>query len=423
MHPPARASEVSFFQVLRNRQFLALWLAQLISSFGDWLALVALFSLVTFRWNASPDQVGGMLLAFVAPVALFGPLAGVFVDRWNLKRTMIASDLLRAALAATLVFATGLVQIYVLLFLLSTVSIFFVPAQGAMIPLLMRKDELLVANALNSQTIHLTKVVGPAAAGVVVAWAGERACFLLDAASFLASAALLVNIQAARTPVAAEGLRTVFAHLREGLEFLWRYRALRFVIVAMVVAIFAIGAFDALVAVYVRDIIGADSKIFGALISVVGVGTILGSLAVGRFAQRWPRVLAVVTGISGLGLGIGLLALAGKSWPAVGASLWIGITVAFVLVPSQTLTQEETPGTLLGRVGSTSISLITISQLVAIAIAGTLAEWFGIRNLYYGVSLFLMLVGVTGFIYLRTTRLLQSPVITPVSAGEQPEDV
>jgi MFS family permease len=414
-------ARIGFAQVLRNPQFLALWLAQLISSFGDWLALVALFSLVTFRWNAPADHVSGLMLSYVVPFAFLGPLAGVFVDRWNLKRTMIASDLLRAVLAAAMAFASELWQIYALIFLLSAVSTFFIPAQSALIPLLVRKQELLPANALNSQTIHLTKVLGPAAAGVVVAWAGERACFLLDAVSFTASAALLTTLTASRVPAAAaEGLRAILAHLREGLEFLWRHRALRFVVTSMVACIFAIGAFDALVAVYVRDIIGAGPEIFGALISIVGVGTILGSYAVGRYAQQWPRVLIVVAGIAGLGAGVAMLALAGKSWPAVGASLWLGITVALVMVPAQTLTQEVTPSALLGRVSSTSISLVTVSQLVAIGIAGKLAAWFGIRNLYFGIAALLVLIGAIGFAYARAARLdrVALPQAPPADEGE-----
>lgn len=407
------APRITFGHILRNRQFLAVWLAQLISSFGDWLALVALFSMVTFRWNAPADHVSGLLLSFVLPFAFLGPLAGVFVDRWDLKRTMITSDLLRGVLAASLAFANELWQVYALIFLLSVVSTFFLPAQGAILPLLVRKEELLVANALNSQTIHLTKVVGPAAAGLVVAWTGERACLLLDAFSFVVSAALLARVTATRVPAqASHGIRSVLEHLGEGFRFLWRHHVLRLVVMAMIASIFAIGAFDALIAVYVRDIIGAGSGMFGALISVVGVGAILGSMVVGRYAQRWPRVMLVVSGIFGLGVGIGLLAFAGKSWPALGASLWLGLTVAAVMVPAQTLTQEETPPALLGRVSSTALSLVTVSQLLAIAIAGRLAEWFGIRNLYYGVAVALMLIGATTFVYVRATGLAR------VSAGQ-----
>lgn len=405
-----RDTSVTFAELLRNRQFLAVWLAQLVSSIGDWLALVALFSLVAFRWNASAEHVSGLLISFVIPFALLGPIAGVFVDRWDLKRTMIASDLLRAVLAAALMLATELWQLYALAFLLSTVSCFFAPAQGALMPLLVRKEELLVANALQSQTSNLNKVLGPAVAGMLVGWFGESACFLLDAGSFVASAALLMAIRAARAPGNTDtGVRASLSQLREGLDFLRGHRAIRFVVAIMIASILAVGVFDALVAVYVRDIIGARSQVFGALVSVVGAGTIAGSLTVGRFAQHWPRIRLIVAGIFVLGLGVGALALSGNSWPALGACLFLGVGVACVLVPAQTFTQEETPAQLLGRVSGTSMALITISQLLAFLTAGRLAGWMSIRNLYFVVSIALMVTGVMGYAYARANHFGEPP--------------
>src|SRR5574342_747220 len=94
---------VTYRQVLKNRRFFAVWLAQFVSSFGDWLALLALMSLAAFRKQGSAQEVSFLLIAFVTPVAVVGPVAGVFVDRWNLKATMIGSDLLRAVLALLLI--------------------------------------------------------------------------------------------------------------------------------------------------------------------------------------------------------------------------------------------------------------------------------------------------------------------------------
>lgn len=389
---------VTFTAVLRNRQFLALWLAQLVSSFGDWLALMAVFSLVTFRWNGTPQEIAGIFLAFAAPFALFGPLAGVFVDRFDLKRTMVASDLLRALLAAALVFAGGVGQVYLLLLGLSAVSTFFLPAQGAMIPLLVRKEELLVANALNAQTIHLNKIVGPAVAGLLVAHAGAGTCFALDALSFVASAALLARLRASRRPLEARGgAGAVLRDLRAGLRFVLDHAALRFALGASVAAIFAIGMFDALIAVYVRDVLGSGSQLFGGLVSSIGVGTIVGAAVIGRYGQAWSRVALIALGILGLGLGVALLALATRSPAAVGASLFLGVSVSAVFIPGQTLIQEETPPALLGRVSSTGIALVTVSQLIGVALAGRVAELTGIRALYYGVAAILMLTGLLGF--------------------------
>src|SRR5215471_9714241 len=127
---------VSYRQVLKNERFFALWLAQFVSSFGDWLAILALFSLVAFRLRGTPYQVAGIMISFIAPWAMLGPLAGVFVDRWSVKRTMIASDLIRAVIAVLLVIPAGLPQIYLLVFALSAVSCFFMPAQSVAIPII-----------------------------------------------------------------------------------------------------------------------------------------------------------------------------------------------------------------------------------------------------------------------------------------------
>ncbi|MGH9906498.1 MAG: MFS transporter, partial [Pyrinomonadaceae bacterium] len=97
------------------------------------------------------------LISFTLPVAILGPIAGVFVDRWNLKRTMIASDLIRAMLAALLAVSTELYQLYLITFALSCVSCFFLPAQMVAIPLLVRKEELLVANSINAQTVSINQ--------------------------------------------------------------------------------------------------------------------------------------------------------------------------------------------------------------------------------------------------------------------------
>jgi len=407
--PEPGEAQATFGQVLRNRDFFALWLAQLVSGFGDWLAVLALFSLVAFRWKGNANEVSGILFAFVLPFALVGPVAGVFVDRWNLKRTMIASDLLRAVLALLLMVATSPLVVYALIFALSAVSCFFLPAQIAAIPLLVQKRELLVANALNSQTQQLNKVIGPAVAGILVAGVGERVCFLLDAASFVISAALLLRITVQREAGAGHGtVAAVLRDVREGLHFLWHHAAIRFVLLATVAAMLAIGAFDALIAVYVRDVLAAGSRTFGALISMVAVGAIVGATAVGKYGQRWSRVRLVTLGIFALGAGVAVLAMVSHSLPALGASLFMGVAAGCVMVPSQALMQEETPQALLGRVSSSSFALITLSQLLAVAVAGRIAAWVGIRGLYHGVALVLALTGAIGYVYARSLRTVDS---------------
>jgi len=404
-------SDVTFGQVLKNRQFLALWLANLVSSFGDWLAFLSLFSLIAFRWHGTPSQVSGILIAFVTPLAVFGPVAGVFVDRWDLKRTMIASDLIRAVLAALLAFAPGVFHIYVLVFALSLVSSFFLPAQTVAIPRLVRKEELLVANALNVQTMNINKVISPAAAGLLVAWAGEKICFYIDSVSFIFSAAMISLLALSREPAAVgSAQRAIGKELLEGLRFIVRHRAILFLISSMVAAILALGAFDALIVVYVRDVLASQSGLFGAIISLVGVSTILGSLLIGKFGQRQPRLRLVVLGILALGLSVFILSAFGLVWVTLVCCLGFGLGAAGVLVPAQALMQEETPPEILGRVSSTSMSLITVAQLISFLAAGTIAGWVGIRNLYYLVAVMLVVIASWGLVYTRAGRALAAKV-------------
>ncbi|MCI0402912.1 MAG: MFS transporter [Acidobacteria bacterium] len=401
---------VSFRQVLRNRQFFALWVAQLVSNFGDWLALLALFSLVAFRWQGTPYQVSGIFIAFALPWALLGPLAGVFVDRWDLKRTMISSDLVRAALVLLLAWASNVYYVYAVVFALGAVSAFFIPAQNAVIPLLVRREELLVANSINAQTLQLNKIVGPAAAGFLVAAAGEVVCFYLDSLSFLLSAALLSLLTARRPPgETGRGVAAVLADLRQGLSFLAQQPAVRFVVLAMVAALVAIGAFDALASIYVRDVLAAESRVFGFIVSLIGVGSILGSLVIGRFGQRWSRVLLVLLGIGAIGAGVALLALTNTTAAALLISLFLGFGAVAVFVPAQTLIQEETPQELLGRVSSTSWAMLTVAQLVGVGVAGKLAEWVGIRSLYSVAGVVLVLVAALSYGYARLRHLLHPP--------------
>jgi MFS family permease len=409
---------VSFSTVLHNPQFFCLWLAQLVSSFGDWLAMVALFSLIAFRWQGTPYQVSGIILAYLVPVAVLGPLAGVFVDRWNLKRTMVMSDVLRAGIVLLLILATSLSQVYLLVALLSAVSIFFLPAQSSMIPLLVRKEELLVANALNAQAMNLTKILGPGAAGILVAWAGERACFAIDAATFVFSAAMLAWISAARPPAeAGRGVAAVLRDLREGLRFLHNHAVLRFIVVAMVAALFAIGAFDALIAVYVRDLLGGGPQVFGWMIALIGVGTIGGAALIGKFGQRQSKVALVLLGILGIGAGIFLMALITHTAAALACCVLLGLLASAAIVPSQTLLQEATPRELLGRVNSTAISVMTTSQFLAIAAAGKVADWIGIRPLYHLVAALLAGIAAFGWARLRANRI---PSPAPASSEPAP---
>lgn len=412
-------SSATFAGVLKNKQFSRLWLAQFVSTFGDWLSLMALFSFVAFRLQGSAYQVSGIMTAFIIPRAFLAPVAGAFVDRWDVKKVMVTSDLLRAILALSLAFTSRLDVIYILVFALSIGSCFFSPAQTVAVRLIVRKEELLIANSINTQTTQLNKVISPAIAGLLLAWAGEQVCFIIDSASFILSATLLsITAMQRESIISGQGLRAIAGEIMEGLRFIRQHKGLLFVIVSMIVAIFAFGTCDVVFTLYVRDILLARSEVFGILVSLSGIGTILGAVLVVKIKQRLPKVHLITIGL--LGIGVGVLVLAATSSVAVAllCALWIGVCIAYVMLPAQTLVQEETPQALLGRVSSTSSASITLSQLLAFAIAGIAASWMGVRNLYYTVGLIMALVAISAYLYARANHVAEAKGSTAINLAQ-----
>src|SRR5450631_2815643 len=189
---------LSFRDVLRITVMRRVWYAQVISLFGDFLALFAVIAVVSFRMHGTAAQLTGVQIAYMLPIVFVGPVAGVFVDRWPLKPTLIASDLLRAGLALLLIPATSVWQVYGVLAALSCVSAFFGPAQTVTIRAHVPLTGLMSANALMQIAFMGSRIVGPATAGTIVAAFTPKVCYLIDVASFLVSASLIATITIVR---------------------------------------------------------------------------------------------------------------------------------------------------------------------------------------------------------------------------------
>ncbi|HET9365032.1 MAG TPA: MFS transporter, partial [Candidatus Angelobacter sp.] len=180
--------------ILRHKPFRILWIGPFVSIFGDFLALFGVISLITFRWHGTAVQVTLVTIAYMLPLAVISPVAGVFVDHWNVKRLMVASDLSRAVLIVLLLFVHDVTQICAIFFVMSAVSSFFAPAQSVTVRTIVPMEGLLAANALMAQAFYLVRLLSPATAGVLVAWLTEKACFYLDAASFVFSALMIAQL-------------------------------------------------------------------------------------------------------------------------------------------------------------------------------------------------------------------------------------
>jgi DHA3 family macrolide efflux protein-like MFS transporter len=383
-------------EVLAIPALRRLTLAQLVSVFGDFLAIFAVFSIVSFRLRGSPAQVSGILVAYMLPQAFVGLLAGVFVDRWNVKRTMIVSDLLRAGLVVALVFSTQLWQIYAVLISLSVVSSFFAPAQTIGLRSLVPKEALLSANALMMQAFQVTQILSPGVAALLIRLMNETACFWLDALTFVASAALVSTLPIERKIAGpAKAWSTVFGDLTEGVRFIFTHATLAFTIVSMAAGLFAVRCYSALIAVYVRDILHASTGTFGALGTMVGAGMIAGTQAVTRIGRTRSKEHMMLGGLFLVSAGILCLAIFGNVPVTFAATLVLGVGVALVIIPAQTLMQGQTPMEMLGRVTSSLMSVLAAAQVAGLLVSGSIAQAVGIRNSYFATSgLMLAIAGV-----------------------------
>ena len=404
---PEMPAPLSMGEVLKIPMLRRLWYAQIISVFGDFLALFAVIGILTFKLNATAQQITGVQISYMLPIAVLGIMAGVFVDRWHLKTTMVSSDSIRAVLCLMLIFCHSAWQFYAVLASISVVSSFFAPAQGVAIRSAVPLHGLRSANALMQQVMFGMRIIGPAIAAFMVASFGSISCYVLDSASFVGSALLIFSvpflIPEKKAPAApqpnSEGhsaLGKIWLDMKQGISFIVHHAALLFVILAMAAGMFVLGCFGPLIAVYVRDSLHASTKFFGIASAMIGLGMLVGINGLNTFGKKLSNTLQVYGGLFGIAIGLAILASLTHMWSTILGNLIVGFSVAGIIVPSQTLFQQVTPPELLGRVGSTFMSIIFTAQICGLVLSGILAQHVGVRQVFAlcaGMLLILMAVG------------------------------
>jgi MFS family permease len=379
---------LSFRDVLRIDVMRRVWYAQLISLFGDWLALFAVIAVVSFTMQGTPREIVGVQIAYMLPIVFVGPVAGVFVDRWPLKPTLISSDLVRAVLALLLITTSSVWHVYFVLAALSCVSAFFGPAQQVTIRTHVPVQGLIAANALMQIAFMGSRIIGPGVAGAIVASLGPDMCYALDVLSFVLSAALIgsVTIRRAAATASRESssnrIHQIWIDMGQGVRFIFGHAAVLFVVLAMAAGLFTIGCFGPLIAIYVRDSLHASARLFGYISGMVGVGMLIGTQIIRRAARTMADHVLVLSGLAGIGLGALMLGGMPYAAAAMGATFTIWFAFAAIIVPAQTLLQRETPHDMIGRVSSTNISVAFCAQILGLVLSGYLADHLGVRLVF-----------------------------------------
>jgi MFS transporter, DHA3 family, macrolide efflux protein len=402
---------MSFREVLRIDVMRRVWYAQVVSLFGDFLALFAVIAVVSFGMRGTPRQIVGVQIAYMLPMVFIGPIAGVFVERWPLKPTLISSDLLRAVIAVLLIPATKVWQVYIVLAALSCVSAFFSPAQQVTIRTHVPAHGLISANALMQVAFMGSRVVGPGAAGAIVAALGPAVCYGVDVASFLISAALIASVAIQRATAAPRGegsstnkIHQIWLDMRQGLSFIVHHPAVVFVVMAMAAGLFTVGCFGPLVAIHVRDTLHGSERLFGIVSGTVGFGMLAGTQVMRKLSQRFADDVIVLSGLAGIGIGALVLGTMPYALAAVVAMGIIGIAFSAIMVPAQTLLQRETPREIIARVSSTNISVAFMAQILGLLLSGYLADELGVRLVFILCAGLAGVLAAAGKLFLHTNR-------------------
>jgi MFS family permease len=410
----AAPEPLSMGEVLRVPVMRRLWYGQLISTFGDFLALFAAINYFAYQLKFPADKMTTLQIAYMLPIAVLGVLAGVFVDRWPLKPTMIVSDISRALLCLLLLVARSPLEFYAIFAVLSVFSSFFGPAQGVAIRSAVPPHGLRSANALMQQVMFGMRIIGPVIAGVLYYFLGARICYWGDSVSFVCSAALISTLALTR-PVAEalqvaeggdkappqKGLGSILPDMREGISFILHHAGLLFVILALAAGMFVLGCFGPLIAVYVRDVLHGATGLYTWASTMIGVGMFVGVNVLNFFGKKVPNTYLVYGGLGGIAIGLCLMFAFSYAWGTILGCLIIGIAVAGIVVPANTLIQQETPAALMGRVGSSTMSFVFGSQLLGLVLSGFLADRLGVQKVFAVCAALLVLLTLAGKLFME----------------------
>lgn len=382
------------------RRFFA---ARTISRWGDTFNAVALV-IIVYRLTGSGLDVSATVAFEVAPILALGLFAGTVVDRLPRRMVMIGADLGRAAIASVLVvFPHQLAVVFAVAFGLSCLSVFFNPAANAAVPTLVGEDELIGANSALWSAAVISQVALAPAAGALVAVAGARPAFALDAGSFLVSAGLLAGLALPDRPATPGSPQ--LAQIAEGLRAVRASRLLVGLAVIQALAALSAGASSALLVVLAERHLHVGAGRFGLLLAAIGMGAGVGPLIlhhlVGEVRRRrfllGPYLLRGVVDL--------VLAASSSFGVAIGALAAYGVGTSTGNVAYTTVLHRNVPDRLRGRIFSFFDVVWHSARLLSIGAGGALADAVGIRVLYVATGALLLVAGMAGFALIRPQQL------------------
>jgi MFS family permease len=373
---------------LRQRNFSLLWFGQLISLIGDWLLFIALpFYIYTLTGSAL--ATGIMFIVQTLPRIFISSLAGVFVDRWSRKYTMLVTNLIQSVVLLPLLLVHSkemLWIVYTFAFVEACVSQFFTPAANAIIPNLVDKEHLLAANSLNSMSQELTRLIGPFLGGVLMGLYGINSVVIIDVLSFLIAAGTiaLITVQAMPRQEKSEPTRTVAGLARlwqewlAGLQLVKQDRLICTIFLAFGASMIGEGLIQVILAPWVKDVLHGTALTFGWIATSQAIGGLLGSLLMPYVSKVIkPTHLIPMSGVL-----VGLLLLAIVNIPILAVDLVLvslaGVAVIGFFVNLYTLLQASAVDAYRGRIFGAFGVVQALTMLLGMVLASSLGDRIGI---------------------------------------------
>jgi MFS family permease len=451
--------------VFRNRPFLLLWLSQAATQIGGNMVIFGL-TVIIAKSTGSTTAVSALILTFLVPAVLFSAVAGVYVDRLDRRLVLVVTNVLRGtAFVAVFLVGDNLVGIYLLNIFISTVTVFFGPAEAAMIPMVVPRRQLLSANGVFTLTLNAAFALGFALVGpLVVKIAGPQALIILVAALYFVAAAFCSTLP--RNPRTGPAVVTratvveteqavagVLWQLREGLSYIRAHREIRWSLIYLGIAASLVGVLGVLGPNFAKSTLGLGPEDFVVVVLPLGIGIVGGILILNAYGRLIPRRRVIETGLVALGILLAAIALSGQisqffanaavrtGLPdlslvtsllslVVAFAFFAGIAYSFVAIPSQTQLQEDLPEEVRGRVFGVLNMLVSVASFLPILIVGPIADVLGTTVVLMIVAFFITASGIAS-IWLRGSlkpaeRGLRyvvgdrDPIAAALRAGELP---
>jgi len=403
------ATPMGVRDVLRIRDYRYLFAGQVVSDIGDGITLL-LVLLVINHLTGSTFALALMAIAEAVPAFSVGLIAGVYVDRWDRRRIMLATDLLRAGIVLSFAFvqtAALLPLFYVLGFTQASVSTFFRPARGALLPHIVPAEGLPAANSLAQGSQVIGSLIGAGIAGVLFsAFGSGMAGFAIDALTFLLSFALISRISRDAGRITAEAHAAsrsagVRDGILEGLRIIRGSRVLAGVVLAAGVSMLGLGSVNVLfVPLLVTDLQVSPSWMAGIELAQT-VGMLLAAALVAGLVRRMAPTTIITVGLAGIGVCIGLMSGISAIWQVLIILLAVGLLVTPLQAMLQTLVQTSAGDATRGRVVSLVQASMSTASVASMAIGGVLGDLIGIRLVFLAAGAIVLVAAGVSFVMFR----------------------